>query len=352
MSLVYSYSMEEDRLLLKEWFAGTRRDFPWRKSRSAYKVLVSEIMLQQTKAATVLPYFLRWMEKFPDFFALAAATEEEVVKAWEGLGYYSRARNLRAIAVEVVEKYGGKFPSEYDVILSFKGVGSYTAAAISHFAFNQRAVGADGNIKKVIARYFGHEERIDREKSVLELVDRFLPADGDPDIFEGLIELGATVCSKKPACEKCPLQAGCKAFLEGKTEQIPLVKKREKTVPIARVVFLLERDGKILIKKEEKKLMQGLHEFPYVETSELAKAIERMEEGASLSLEVCEHFDPVVHTFTKYKATLSPVLCRLKKEAAPPEGFFFVSPSELVDYPFSSGHRKIATRYALYKSCN
>ncbi|MCH9812227.1 A/G-specific adenine glycosylase [bacterium] len=344
--------MIEDRLQLIEWFLSVQRDFPWRKNRLPYTVLVSEIMLQQTKAVAVLPYFSRWMEQFPDFSALARATEEEVMKAWEGLGYYSRARNLRNIAIEVMQQFNGEFPSDYEEILSFKGIGSYTAAAISHFAFGKRAVGADGNIKKVMARYFGYEGRIDRGNEILLLLDQFLPKVCDANVFEGLIELGATVCSKKPDCEKCPLQAGCKAFLEGKTEKIPLLKKREKTVQLQRVVFLLERDGAILIKKEEKKLMKGLHEFPYLEEGRVDIAVEKMQSHFLVPLKVEKKFEQVVHTFTKYKATLLPVICQVEKNFSPPPGCFFLSYSRLADYPFSSGHRKIADRYVLHKSCN
>ena len=342
--------MSMSATLLKEWFQKEQRDFPWRKERSPYVVLVSEIMLQQTRAVVVLPYFLSWMEKFPDFPTLARAKEEDIIKAWEGLGYYSRARNLQSIAKKVVDDFDGIFPSDYDDILSFKGIGPYTAAAISHFAFGKKAVGADGNIKKVIARFYGYQDRIDRGSGLLELLDTFLGEKSDPHVFEGLIELGATLCSKKPKCELCPLQDNCIANIENLTDKIPLVKKREKIIPLHRFVFLIIKGDEVLIKKEDRKLMNGLHEFPYLEReegeSENAAKI-RMEKEFSCSLEYKESFGEVSHSFTKYRATLFPILCFFSDGTALSSGYKFVNLSKLENYSFSSGHRKIIDSFLL-----
>lgn len=346
--MLYFMNNEEIKELT-DWFASVKRDFPWRKERTAYNVLVSEIMLQQTKAVTVLPFFLSWMKKFPDFSALAKASEQEVIKAWEGLGYYSRARNLRLIAISVMENFGGKFPDDLEKILSFKGIGPYTAAAISHFAFNKRAIGADGNIKKVIARYYGYMQRVDRGDGISLLLDKFLPIDADPDAFEALIELGATVCSKKPKCENCPLQAGCISYQDGLAGIIPIVKKREKTIPLFRVVFIMEHQNGVVIKREEKKLMKGLYELPYTEApanNNFLTSVKEIEKKFDAQLKVVEHLKEVSHTFTKYKAILNPLVCRIENISSLPDGYMFVKKEELKNFPFSSGHRKIITTIA------
>lgn len=325
------------------WFEESQRSFPWRENRTPYKVLVSEIMLQQTLASVVVDYFNRWVERFPDFKALAEASEEEVIKQWEGLGYYSRARNLHGIAKRVMKEFDGKFPSSIDQILSFKGIGPYTAAAVSHFAFGKRELGCDGNIKKVLARFYGARSRIDNDKEFIDLLHKFLPDKDHDKAFEGLIELGATYCSKKPQCSMCPLSGGCVSYAEDLTELIPLRKKREKTIHLHRAVFILEHEGRVLLKKEEKKLMKGLVEFPYLEfdgTKEISDLVKLMEKQLGCKVEVKAQLEKSAHTFTKYKAFLTPYVCSLK--TLPTEKkHFFVDIEKLDDYPFSSGHRKI-----------
>ena len=328
---------------LRVWFKQVKRDFSWRREKNAYKVLVSEIMLQQTKAVCAQPYFNAWIKRFPDFESLAKASEEEVIKLWEGLGYYSRARNLLQVAKVVVQKFDGVFPSDLDSILSFKGIGPYTAAAISHFAFGKRVIGADGNIKKVLARFYGHKETIEKEGPLNILLDRFLPKKDSSDIFEGLIELGATVCARKPECERCPLSGGCKAYLEGLTEVLPIRKQREKTIHIERVVGILETSTHILIKKGQEGVMKGLYEFPYWDKNgdPFEQVVESAQNEYNLTVDGVKPLKVVVHHFTKYKSTLFPFQCRVKFIETIPKDCFFVEKSLLKEYPFSSGHRKI-----------
>jgi A/G-specific adenine glycosylase len=328
---------------LRVWFKEVKRDFPWRREKNAYKVLVSEIMLQQTRAITVLPYFNAWIKRFPDFETLANASEEEVIKLWEGLGYYSRARSLLEISRRVVQKFDGIFPSDLESILSFKGIGPYTAAAISHFAFGKRVIGADGNIKKVLARFYGHLETIEKEGPLQVLLDTFLPKTDSADIFEGLIELGATICAKKPDCERCPLSGGCKAYLEGLTERLPIRKQREKTIQIERVVFILETPTHILIKKGAEGVMKGLYEFPYWDKKNgiVSDLIASVEKQYCVTIEELRTLPSVVHHFTKYKSTLFPYQCKITSVGVLPKDYFFVEKSLVKNYPFSAGHRKI-----------
>jgi A/G-specific adenine glycosylase len=329
---------------LVEWFKESKRSFPWRENRSPYSVLVSEIMLQQTKAATVLPYFIAWMEKFKDFESLAKASPSEVIKMWEGLGYYSRARNLREIAIEVVEKYGGVFPDCEEKILSFKGIGTYTCAAILHFAFNKRGLGADGNIKKVIARFFGFTEMISKDKKLLQLLESFLPQTDRGDCFEGLIELGATICNKKPLCQVCPLSSGCVAFHENLTSLLPIVKKKEGITALFRIVFIIEKEDSIFILKEKGKLMNGLYSLPYVESDENYKeaiAKREIEKKIGAKLVFKKRLDKVTHTFTKYKAHLLPICYQLVDLPSDLGDFLLVKRDLIDEYPFSSGYKTI-----------
>ena len=326
---------------LADWFLSIGRDFPWRRDRTPYRVLVSEIMLQQTRAVAVLPFYNRWMDRFPDFLTLSTAPELEVMKFWEGLGYYSRARNLKAIAIRVVEEFGGEFPSGYKDILSFKGIGPYTAAAVSLLAFNKRAVGADGNIIRVIARFYGYTQRVDTGKGVLPLLDQFLPPTKSHVPFEALIELGATMCTKKPKCMECPLRGGCRAFSEELTDVIPVVKKRPKTEILLRTVFIIETEKGVIVKKELKKLMHGLYEFPYLDVELSSGVVKRMEERFSCTLIKIKEHKKVAHFFTKYKAILTPVFFAVSGSYTLPEGYEVISKKDLEKYPFSSGHKKI-----------
>ncbi len=326
---------------LTDWFAHVQRDFPWRKDRTAYRVLVSEIMLQQTRAAAVVAFYERWIKRFPDFLTLSKASDLDVIKFWEGLGYYSRARNLKQIAIAVMEKFNGEFPSSYENILSFKGIGVYTAAAISHFAFNKRAIGADGNINRVIARFYGYTERVDRKGGVLHLLDQFIPAKRSDQTFEALIELGATICTKKPKCIECPLRDGCKAFQEELQSVIPVIKQKPKIQTLNRIVFIIEVNGSVVIKRECRNLMKGLYEFPYLEEDSSINQLGVIESLFLCRLKkTCEH-KKVVHYFTKYKAVLSPITCAVFGSITLPDGYELICKEKLGELPFSSGHKKI-----------
>lgn len=324
--------------LLESWFEENQRDFPWRINRTPYRVWISEVMLQQTRATVVIPYFLRWMELFPDVKSLYKAPLDQVIKAWEGLGYYSRARNLHSAAKEIVEKFGGEIPSSEKDLLSIRGFGPYTVGALRSFAFQQRAAAVDGNVLRVVARYCCIEENIGKvstRKKITEKAEALLDQKVPWVSAEALIELGATVCTPKPRCEICPLQESCLARVQGKAEYLPIKTKESKTISLLRAVFIIESEGFVLVEKGEKgKVMEGLYEFPYVEMNKSKKF-----SGIELT--------PRVHTFTKYKAHLFPYLvksnCRFKSELE------WIEISRLEELPFSSGHRKILTE--LLKLC-
>ncbi len=323
---------------LKNWFQQEKRNFPWRNSPSPYAVWISEVMLQQTRAAVVIPYFERWMKRFPSIQSLADATVDEVIKMWEGLGYYSRARALHEGARYVVAHYHGKLPSLPHHLQKVKGLGSYTIGAIRSFAFHQKAPAVDGNVMRVISRLYCYEEEIDQQlakKQIQKKVKELLPDTEPWVIMEALIELGATICVKNPQCEKCPMQEICEADRRGKAEQLPRKKRKEQTILLQRSVFVIYHQREFLIQRQEgKKVMAGLYEFPYFDKETTAPSFYP---GKLHKKQKCKE---VKHTFTRYRARLFPTIWEAeeKKEV---EGFLWASSEKMKTFPFSSGHRKI-----------
>lgn len=309
---------------LREWFLTNRREFPWRGSPSPYEVWVSEVMLQQTQAAVVIPYFLHWMREFPDIEALARAPLEKVIKIWEGLGYYSRARHLHEGAKYVLEKHGAVLPDNEEELKKIKGLGPYTIGAILSFAFHKKKMAVDANVKRVLSRYFCDE----KIRDVLPNAEPYI-------IMEGLIELGALVCKKKPLCLRCPLQEGCLAYKEEKTDAFPKRAIKDKTIVLYRHVTILTFKNEMLVCKQGPGVMADLYEFPYFEQKENLK--KQIEGRFGLKVEYEGELERVCHTFTKYRAHLHPTKWRVVEKIG--EGW--VAKNELHKLPFSSGHRKI-----------
>jgi len=319
------------------WFQTAKRSLPWRENPTPYRVWVSEIMLQQTRASVVVAYFERWMQQFPDVETLARAPLEQVIKAWEGLGYYSRARNMHAAAREIVKNHEGRVPESREKLLQLPGLGSYTAGAILSFGFRQRAAAVDGNVTRVMCRYAWIDERVDRgatKKKIEAVTEQFLDEKEPWVTAEALIELGATVCTPRPKCGECPLRVGCEAFRRNAADALPLLAERAKTVQLRRTVLVIESGEFVLVKKNTEALMRDLWEFPFVEGNKIPKTWMRV----PLHLE--HRLQTVKHSFTRFSATLFPVCFRTPKRL-PVEGFTWVKLSELTTLPFSSGHRKI-----------
>jgi A/G-specific adenine glycosylase len=256
---------------LISWFKAEQRDLPWRKDQDPYKVWVSEIMLQQTRVDTVIPYFNRFIEWFPTIEDLASAEEDKVLKAWEGLGYYSRVRNLQSAVKEVNEKYNGEVPNTPDEIAGLKGVGPYTAGAILSIAYGMPEPAVDGNVMRVLSRILSLWEDIAKQSSrkIFEKAVRVLISHKDPSAFnQALMELGALICTPtSPSCLLCPVRDHCQAFEEGVQNELPIKTKKSKPrkVQLAAVI-LTDIFGKIVIhKRPSKGLLANLWEFPNVE---------------------------------------------------------------------------------------
>lgn len=326
--------------LLKEWFQREKRSFPWRENPTPYHVWVSEIMLQQTQASVVVPYFKRWMAKFPTISHLAHASKEEVMKAWEGLGYYARARYLHEGAQYLVDKHQGEMPDTLEELSQVKGLGPYTLGAILSFAFHKRAAAVDGNVLRVLSRYFLIEEPIDAsatQKRIRALAEAILPEEEPWVITEGLIELGAQVCKRTPECAVCPLKGSCLGRLHRRAEALPLKKARPLTIPLSRAVAVICHEGFFLIGQvREKKVMAGLYEFPYLERGKKKS----FEKWLGVEIYLVRELSKVTHTFTRYRADLYPSVWKAaeKKEV---NGYSWIPMKEALSLPFSSGHRKI-----------
>ena len=267
------FELEQIVKPLQDWFQGHARVLPWRENPSAYRVWVSEIMLQQTRVEAVKPYFARFIEALPDVQALADCPEERYLKLWEGLGYYNRVRNLHEAAVQVVKDYGGEIPDSYEELRKLKGIGSYTAGAIASIAYNKPVPAVDGNVLRVISRVSGDDSdimkqsvRTNMEKRLQKLMKEQVKHWLVPRSFnQALMELGALVCvpGGEPHCKECPWQAFCRAHLEERTDEIPVRSKAKARRIEERTVFVI-RDGEqvALRKRPSRGLLAGMYELP------------------------------------------------------------------------------------------
>ena len=253
---------------LLAWYDENRRILPWREKPEPYRVWVSEIMLQQTRVEAVKPYFARFMEHLPDVESLAAAEEDELLKLWEGLGYYSRARNLKAAAQQIVEQHGGKMPSEYHDLIKLKGIGSYTAGAISSIVFGHPVPAVDGNVLRVIMRLLADDSDISEasvRKRVEEDLKPVMPKDRPGDFNQALMELGATVClpNGAPKCAECPWKTFCRAGIEESWQQYPKkAVKKPRTVEYRTILVIRDGHRAVIRRRPNKGLLAGMYEFP------------------------------------------------------------------------------------------
>jgi A/G-specific adenine glycosylase len=286
-----------------------RHDLPWQRTRDPYPIWIAEVMLQQTQVATVVPYYRRFLGRFPDVAALASADMDAVLEHWSGLGYYSRARNLHRAAQIVLEEHRGRFPSDFDAVCALPGIGRSTAAAICAFAFGVRRAILDGNVKRVFARYFGvrgypGDKQV--EAVLWRKAERLVPGKDIAVYTQGLMDLGAGVCTRgQPLCAKCPLRRGCFARRRCLTDELPTPRPRRTVPHRATTMLILQHAGEILLEKRPPTgIWGGLWCFPEVSAGEPVARACRLRFGARVG---AVHSMPVVeHGFTHFSLTIQP----------------------------------------------
>jgi A/G-specific adenine glycosylase len=267
---------------LIQWYLQNKRDLPWRKTSHPYPVWLSEIMLQQTRVAQGLPYFLRFIEAFPTVKDMAAAPEEQVLKLWQGLGYYSRARNLHATAKQVAFEMNGQFPNTYAGLLKLKGVGDYTAAAIASISYGEAVPVVDGNVYRVLARVFGIEADISApatKKIFTQMAASLMPANKAADFNQAMMEFGALQCvPKNPDCSNCIFNSTCVAFNTGRVNSLPVkLKKQKVTDRFFNYIIIKDAKGRTRVnRRSQKGIWHGLYEFPLLETQALTQEPETL----------------------------------------------------------------------------
>ncbi len=341
--------------MLLDWFDRVRADLPWRSAQpDPYRVWLSEVMLQQTQIETVIPYYHRFLADYPDVKALAQAPLDDVLKRWEGLGYYSRARNLHKTAGIVANQMDGQFPRSAADLMKLPGIGRYTAGAIASIAYGERVPVLDGNIIRVFSRFLDLPDDVTQTATQNKLWDfaaQQVPAKRPGDHNQALMELGQKICTpRKPACEECPLMLGCRARASGNQLQRPYKPKKPPTPHYDVAAGIVYRaDGRLLIAQRPLEgLLGGLWEFPggKQEPDEtLPQALQReLREELALEVEVGELFTVVKHAFTHFKITLYAFECRhigAEPQAIQAQAFAWVTLDDLAAYSFGKADREV-----------
>ena len=301
-----------------------RHQLPWQGTRDAYRIWLSEIMLQQTQVATVIPYYARFLDSFPDVAALAAAPTETVMAHWSGLGYYTRARNLHRCAQQVVSNHAGRFPSDPETLASLPGIGKSTAAAIAAFAYGARAAILDGNVKRVFCRVFGVEGfpgQAAVEKHLWQRAEAMLPEREIEAYTQGLMDLGATLCTRtRPACDRCPMQSRCIAHASGRTSELP-ARKPKKAIPEKSTVMLVvvHKDQILMEQRPPEGIWGGLLSLPELNRLSSEYSDVDLDEQLALALSSFGDIDEImmlssfVHGFTHYRLSVMPVHVTLRQ---------------------------------------
>ncbi len=360
MMTIFSPQLRSDlQEALIDWFNSHQRDLPWRRGYRPYEVWISEIMLQQTQMERGIEYFRRWLLEFPDIESLARADEDRVLKLWEGLGYYSRARNLHSCARILVDTCQGIIPADPALLIRLPGIGPYTAGAIASIAYNQDAPLVDGNVGRVFARLFKMEQQLSDptcKKELWQLAEALLPQGRARAFNQGLMELGALICTpKNPRCAHCPLSHLCLAHQQGLTNDLPVPGRGPTILPIEMATGILCHQGRIFIQQRRTKDVWGnLWEFPGGkregdEQPAQTVAREFMEE-TGLSVIVGHKITTVTHHYTRYRVTLHGFSCTLSSEQSNHSCMPILSAARdcgwvclnaLDNYAFPAGHRQL-----------
>lgn len=332
---------------LLRWFEKNKRDLPWRRTKDPYAIWIAEIMLQQTQVATAIPYYERFLKLFPTVDRLARSDLNGVLAAWEGLGYYSRARNLHLAAKVIRNHFGGKLPDTLDDLLSLPGIGRYTAGAMLSIAFNKEAPILDGNVKRALSRIFtlsGKSERI-----LWHLSESLIPFGHAGAFNQALMELGATICTpQEPRCHHCPVKICCKGRAMGDPQRYPSKTVKKRIPHVEAVSAAILRNGKVLINRRPLKgLLGGLWEFPNWEledSTDMKRSLRtHLRKEMQIEIRVDDPVSTFKHTYSHFRLTLHSYHCRLISGAGKGEWVFI---RDLPRFPMSKVHRLIAQSLA------
>ena len=354
------------------WYDAHKRDLPWRRTQDPYKIWISEIMLQQTRVDTVIPYYERFLDWFPTVADLAQAPEEKLLKAWEGLGYYSRVRNMQKAAQQIMEKHGGVFPSSYEEISKLKGIGPYTAGAIASIAFGLPEPAVDGNVMRVLARLFevDYDIGVPTNRKIFQAMMEILIDPARPgDFNQALMDLGSDIESPvNPRPEESPVKDFSAAYQHGTMDRYPIKAPKKKPVPVYLTAFIIkDSQGRYLLEKNEREgLLSGFWHFPLIEVDSLSENLGQLslldgkgdaesnpeilsfEQDYDLAIEWQDRSYPIVqHIFShrKWQVQLRYGLVKEGKQPAS-ESTVWLTPEEFLDYPFAKPQQKIWTSFS------
>ena len=359
------------RKKLLVWYDAHKRDLPWRRTQDPYKIWISEIMLQQTRVDTVIPYYERFLDWFPTVADLAQAPEEKLLKAWEGLGYYSRVRNMQKAAQQIMENHGGVFPSSYDEISKLKGIGPYTAGAIASIAFGLAEPAVDGNVMRVLARLFevDYDIGVPTNRKIFQAMMEILIDPARPgDFNQALMDLGSDIESPvNPRPEESPVKEFSAAYQHGTMDRYPIKAPKKKPVPVYLTAFIIkDSQGRYLLEKNEREgLLSGFWHFPLIEVDSLSENLDQLslldskrevesnpeilsfEQDYDLAIDWQDRSYPIVqHVFSHRKWQVQ-IRYGLVKEGEQPasESTVWLTPEEFSDYPFAKPQQKIWTTF-------
>lgn len=375
---------EEDKILsfrqkLLAWYDENKRDLPWRRSKNPYHIWVSEIMLQQTRVDTVIPFYERFLEWFPTVESLANASEERLLKAWEGLGYYSRVRNMQTAAQQIMNEFNGEFPSTYEGISSLKGIGPYTAGAISSIAFNLPQPAVDGNVMRVLARLFevNHDIGNPSNRKIFQaMMEILIDPDRPGDFNQALMDLGSDIeAPVNPRPQDSPVKDFSAAFLHGTMDRYPIKAPKKKPIPIYLNALVVSNEkGQFLLEKNEsEKLLAGFWHFPLIEVDEFSNQTQNLDLFSQVAEPILElgpspqesfeqdydlevdwqdlRFEEVKHIFSHRKWHIQIIAGRVTEtQEYEDREVLWLSPEEFINYPLAKPQQKIWQAY-LKRSC-
>ena len=354
------------------WYDSNKRDLPWRRTQDPYKIWISEIMLQQTRVDTVIPYYERFLDWFPTIADLAQAPEEKLLKAWEGLGYYSRVRNMQKAAQQIMEDHGGIFPSSYDEISKLKGIGPYTAGAIASIAFSLPEPAVDGNVMRVLARLFevDHDIGIPTNRKIFQaMMEVLIDPDRPGDFNQALMDLGSDIESPvNPRPEESPVKEFSAAYQHGTMDRYPIKAPKKKPVPVYLTAFIIkDSQGRYLLEKNEREgLLSGFWHFPLIEVDSLSENLGQLslldgkgeaesnpeiisfEQDYDLAIDWQDRSYPIVQHIFSHRKWQVQLRYGLVKEGEQPasESTIWLTPEEFSDYPFAKPQQKIWTTFS------